>query len=282
MRALTIALTVLTFSGALLLLLGTASLAQAQQIDANGDGVVTPAEARLFESQRFAAFDANGDLVVTVEEWNRASDRRFARFDADGDGLLQPDELASAQYGGVYTPPRYGADSVGATSVEGLQAGKNDGSYVPSAAEMAPPGPAYQPAPQSYQPANAPEAEAYYAATLGSGDPLALDADGSGALTLDEVRRYNDGNFARHDIDRSGWLSPAEWDLKAQEHFGYRVNPAPLQTLTEDTFSEHDLDGDGRITKYEWDSRVQNEFAILDLDRDGRVSPSEIARTGVY
>lgn len=261
------------------------------RLDANRDGVVTYAEAEAYEAQAFAALDANGDGLISFVEWDRIGEGRFAYLDRNADGLLQPAELAALS-GVAYDPlpaTTYGSDTGPMPD------------YIPPQQAMLPrapmPAPAYQPYPAvspapgnqaygvapspyptypGYGPPNAPEAEAFYNAALGSGDPLALDADKDGRLSLLEVQHYNVGNFQRHDVDRNGVLTAEEWDLKAQEHFGYRVNPAPLQTLTEDTFAEHDLDGDGMVTRYEWDARVQTEFAILDRDRNGFVAPYEI------
>ena len=242
--------------------------------------VLLAAEAR--GEPWFDRLDLNRDGLVTYAEADAAEGAIFAALDRNGDGLLQRHELA----------PLGEAPVAAVSPVPAPEAGAG---WIPSQQAMLPrtpqPAPAYQPyppvpspaptpygavQPQPYGVANAPEAEAFYTAALGSGDPLALDADRDGRLSLAEVQHYNVGNFQRHDLDRNGVLTPEEWDLKAQEHFGYRVNPAALQTLTQDTFAEHDLDGDGLVTRYEWDARVQTEFSILDRDRNGLVAPYEI------
>jgi hypothetical protein len=112
------------------------------------------------------------------------------------------------------------------------------------------------------------------------GNPFALDNNRDGVLTIDEVLVYNHGNFLRHDQNRNGWLEDYEWDLKAQEHFGHRVNPAVLGTLTHDTFGRHDRDGDGRVSKQEWDAQIDAEFQILDSDGDRRLGSTDFQLAG--
>ena len=111
--------------------------------------------------------------------------------------------------------------------------------------------------------------------TLAPGNPFALDVNRDGVLTISEVLRYNDWNFQRHDKDANGWIDAYEWDLKAQEHFGHRVNPAALGTLSHDTFTRHDRDGDGRVSKTEWDRQVEAEFVILDRNNDGMLHQND-------
>jgi hypothetical protein len=110
---------------------------------------------------------------------------------------------------------------------------------------------------------------------LAPGNPFALDVNRDGVLTISEVLRYNDWNFQRHDKNANGWLEDYEWDLKAQEHFGHRVNPAVLGTLTHDTFNRHDRDNDGRVSKTEWDRQIEAEFATLDGNNDGQLHHSD-------
>lgn len=76
-----------------------------EQIDTNGDGDITRAEADAFRAARFADADANNDGVLTQDELTahheaERAERRaarqsemFARMDADGDGVISEAEL---------------------------------------------------------------------------------------------------------------------------------------------------------------------------------------------
>ncbi len=78
------------------------ALERAQEMDSNGDGVVTKEEAKAFhrakkekrrakrEARRFP--DENGDGVVSREEFIEAAETRFDRLDKNADGVLSEDE----------------------------------------------------------------------------------------------------------------------------------------------------------------------------------------------
>lgn len=109
-----------TFVMAALALAATPGLAQAQgggrgmmRADANGDGMISRAEAKAQSDARFAAMDANHDGVLAADEmtgpggamrgggdgrttradFDSRAEKRFARMDANGDGMLSADEL---------------------------------------------------------------------------------------------------------------------------------------------------------------------------------------------
>ncbi|MEO0359299.1 MAG: EF-hand domain-containing protein [Pseudomonadota bacterium] len=79
------------------------------EIDANGDGQITPAELQTFRAtrmaDRFASVDANGDGSVSVEELvakaregaedraQRRAERMIDRMDANDNGTLEADEM---------------------------------------------------------------------------------------------------------------------------------------------------------------------------------------------
>ena len=79
--------------------------------DANGDGVVTPAELvdqlQKRREERAAEilkrFDTNNDGTVTVAEIEAAAKDRFAALDGNGDGALQKGEMRPAA--GRLKPP---------------------------------------------------------------------------------------------------------------------------------------------------------------------------------
>ena len=72
-----------------------------EQMDANGDGVLTMEEFQQQGQARFAENDTNGDGMLDVDELtaaaNRERDRMIARMierkDTDGDGMLSLEEM---------------------------------------------------------------------------------------------------------------------------------------------------------------------------------------------
>lgn len=110
-----------------------------EQLDANGDGAVTPDEItaamQAGASDRFAAADTNGDGGLSVEEMTARADadraermaeratRRLEAADTNGDGLLQQSEIAEAMDGRRGPNPdrmfdRADADDNGSLSAE--------------------------------------------------------------------------------------------------------------------------------------------------------------------
>lgn len=82
--------------------LGPAGRVDFAQIDADGDGQITRAEAQAYRDsrmgERFATIDRDGDGAVSREELQTAPAARFAarmldRFDADGNGSISEAEL---------------------------------------------------------------------------------------------------------------------------------------------------------------------------------------------
>ena len=73
-----------------------------EQIDANGDGVLTLEEFQAQASARFSESDTNGDGQLDVEELTAASERERSRMieplierkDTNGDGMLSMEEMA--------------------------------------------------------------------------------------------------------------------------------------------------------------------------------------------
>jgi len=257
------------------------------RMDANGDGIITKSEWEGMGDFRFDYVDLNGDGVVMPEEARSAyvSGYRYNGVIVGAAPLLTVSpsgSIVTYTYTYNYIPAPY------------QQTPAPTFTYVAPAPYVAtvPPVTYVAPAPTIAYGKRIPD-EVYqvpqyvlqgYPNTqrivepqaggdpvyggLGQGNPFALDADRDGVLTIAEVLRYNDWNFQRHDANGDGWLDSYEWNLKAQEHFGHRVNPQVLGTLTHDTFGRHDRDGDGRVGKVEWDRQVEAEFAVLDSDGD--------------
>lgn len=65
--------------------------------DANGDGVVTLAEATAGADEMFTRMDANGDGVLNAEDRAARKGERFAKLDANGDGEVTQAEMDSAR-----------------------------------------------------------------------------------------------------------------------------------------------------------------------------------------
>jgi len=70
-------------------------------VDANGDGLVTADEARAAHTARLEEFDADGDDTLSIDEFERLHSAairelmvdRFQHLDADGDGQVTQDEM---------------------------------------------------------------------------------------------------------------------------------------------------------------------------------------------
>lgn len=94
----------------LVILLGGATYGMAQggpkmsfeQLDTDGNGMITRAEAETRQAERFAAADTDGSGTLSLEELaaqaaTRAQDRAgrmMSRLDANGDGVLSAQEMA--------------------------------------------------------------------------------------------------------------------------------------------------------------------------------------------
>ena len=74
-----------------------------EELDADGDGVLTEAEMQAHRAARFAAMDTDGNGSLSATELTAAAeqrkskraDRMIERVDADGDGEVSRKELAS-------------------------------------------------------------------------------------------------------------------------------------------------------------------------------------------
>ncbi len=106
------------------------------EIDADGDGEITPEEMAAYGQARFAAADTDGDGLLSHEEAvafitarmqvriGRVADRLIARRDSNGDGRLSPDELAPPAERRKALFARLDTDGNGAISVEEAKAAR--------------------------------------------------------------------------------------------------------------------------------------------------------------
>ena len=97
-----------------------------EELDADGDGRVTPEEMAAQAQARFGQADADGDGKLSSEEMAermrarmmermaRRADRMIARLDTDGDGLLTMEEMRSGRMGRMFE--RHDTDGDGAIS----------------------------------------------------------------------------------------------------------------------------------------------------------------------
>ncbi|HHS7808799.1 TPA: XopAW family type III secretion system calcium-binding effector [Pseudomonas putida] len=199
----------------------------------------------------------------------------FAKLDSNGDGAVDQDELKSALSQKsddgllVNLSKQFGdldSDASGSLSAEEMTA-------------MAPP-----PPPQDQAP-NTDLADALISA---------LDADGDGAISSDELRNgltsagsSADSNqiFSALDKNKNGTVSQDELTASLTP-----PPPPPQQASSDELFSQLDADGDGSISETELSSALQSSdsastsstdtsaalLKVLDSDSSGGVSSDEL------
>jgi Ca2+-binding EF-hand superfamily protein len=113
-------------------------------------------------------------------------------------------------------------------------------------------------------------------------DPIerfkAIDTNGDGTLSKDEVRGRMAERFDDLDADSDGQITPEE--LKAgREGMPDRERPNPGER-----FAELDTDGSGSLSieevKAGKDSRMAKAFSKIDTDNDGELSKEELKAVG--
>ena len=223
--------------------------------------------------QHFAErYDADGDGVVSQEEFQSAhAERRFARIDANGDGQVTEDEITGLE--GRFKARRHGQRAARGGGL--IKAADADQSGSVTAEEW-----------QQFT--------------------AALDGDGDGAISQDELRTYHEvragegfksrgsrgsrggGPMGQFDADKSGTIDAAEQqalferldansdgEVSADEmprgRHGRRGprGGGPAGAL----MSQADGDQDGQLTSDEW----QGFLSSLDADANGTLSLEELA-----
>jgi Ca2+-binding EF-hand superfamily protein len=99
----------------------------------------------------------------------------------------------------------------------------------------------------------------------------ALDVDGSGEITLEDMTAMRDSRFAALDADGNGSVSEAEYVAAAAARAEERAKAA---------FARLDADGDGTLSRDVLESRQGGQMgermlSRLDTDDSGGISPDE-------
>lgn len=117
------------------------------------------------------------------------------------------------------------------------------------------------------------------------------DADGDGAISLQEFQAAGDAMFARLDADSDGRLSPAElaaagrgWGKQDGERSGPRADrrsedrATRMEQYRARWFSRMDADADGYVGRAEFDDARLARFSALDLNGNGVIDADELPR----
>ncbi len=92
---------------------------------------------------------------------------------------------------------------------------------------------------------------------------VAVDADGNGAVTQEEVDAFRAAKLTEADASGDGALSIEEFDTLYREFTRF---------LMVDAFQEMDADGDGMIGSDEIDIRLEGVVERMDRDGDGALT----------
>lgn len=119
-------------------------------------------------------------------------------------------------------------------------------------------------------PATAPDAAQRLAGDATARHFAAMDADGSGAVTIDEHVDGAAAMFATMDADADGRVTVAEMDA-AQATLG-----GDARLSSADKIAAVDTDGDGALSATEHALGSRSRFEAMDADRDGRLTAAEM------
>jgi EF hand len=186
-------------AGALALVLGAAAFAlpaigEPSKADADGNGVISKAEALATAEARFAAMDANGDGRLTIEDRAARVKKRFTEMDGDKNGAVTEAEFMAAD---AARKERRGArdakwDGEGGDGHRG-RGGQHGGRH----------------------------GEGHGGGHDGHGMAMmkAADSNGDKAVTLAEYRAAAETRFIATDSDKNGGLSETELQAaRAKRH----------------------------------------------------------------
>lgn len=129
------------------------------------------------------------------------------------------------------------------------------------------------------------EAEELKASTLAPDTFLRLDADGDGRLSIEEFMHQRRAMFATADFNGNGFVSLVEFELLVvYEAVGWRERNEPaqlpvaqLRVVAEKLFKLLDQSADGYLDPTEAAYLQPARFERFDRDKDGKLSPAELA-----
>lgn len=106
-----------------------------------------------------------------------------------------------------------------------------------------------------------------------------FDADGDGAISLQEFQAAGEAMFSKLDADGDGQLSADErasarhsWKSKSGDEGRRELH----KTRREEHFAEIDTDGDGAISKAEFEAARMTRFNALDANGNGVIDADEL------
>lgn len=137
-------------------------------------------------------------------------------------------------------------------------------------ARVAAPAPGASAQDDTTPPATAPDAAQRMAGDATARHFAAMDADGSGAVTLDEHIEGAASMFATMDADADGTVTATEMDA-AQRTLG---GDARLSSAAK--IDAVDTDGDGALSATEHALGSRSLFEAMDADHDGRLTAAEM------
>ena len=106
-----------------------------------------------------------------------------------------------------------------------------------------------------------------------------IDQDGSGAISRDELVRFQEGVFHAMDADSDGALTEEEFMAVRMGPGTAAVAPGRNQTARQAAkqarFAELDQNGDGRVDLTEFTTGGDHAFAAMDGNGDGAIDVAE-------
>lgn len=102
----------------------------------------------------------------------------------------------------------------------------------------------------------------------------AMDANGDGALTPEEVGANHEAMFEMMDADDDGAVT-------AEEFTGFRPGAGPgggrmAAQRRPARFAQLDTNGDGKLTREEFAAGGAEMFQMMDRNEDGKITPDEM------
>ncbi|MBC8009722.1 MAG: EF-hand domain-containing protein [Burkholderiales bacterium] len=112
-----------------------------------------------------------------------------------------------------------------------------------------------------------------------------LDTDNDGKISRTEYNAEAERMFAKADANQDGALTPSEIEMAGKDtgpkngsvhNDQKRDDMGRSQWLGKGNFQTCDTDGDGRISVKEGNAARDKHFTMLDADKDGSISMTEL------